>query len=246
MDLLPIFATHLICRGKLSVAAALLAFFLAPPLAAATSKVYLVNGETRVGFVNIRDGRVTTRAEDRLFQNPERAVHRIEHVTGDTSLAGKDNLLLREKPEKLSKTLVAIPKGCEVIILGHEADWVKIEVYSTESVARGYIRVEDLSDSVLLNPPSKPGIKFKNPPPSLREKYPDKPQEGGHFPEMIPWLNPATNKMEETPFGTFGDSVIKRGLEGLTKRREEMAAQAEHQSATHENVVPRPVNPGSR
>ncbi|MBK7493844.1 MAG: hypothetical protein IPI28_00015 [Candidatus Omnitrophica bacterium] len=75
-----------------------------------TSKVYMTNGETRVGFTHVLDGRVTIRSEDRLFQFPERAVHRIRHVTGDTS-PWKRRCLPPEDPRPLSNNLVFIPKG---------------------------------------------------------------------------------------------------------------------------------------
>lgn len=132
------------------------------------SKVYLVNGETRVGFVLVRHGRVTVRGVDRLFQYSEEAIHRIEHVTGETTLIGRDGILLREKPERLSKTLVAVPKGCEVYVLEAEGDWVKIRVYAGRDEAIGYLHVDDLSDEVLFNLVD-PRIRFKAPPSNLKD-----------------------------------------------------------------------------
>jgi hypothetical protein len=164
-----------------------------------TSKVYLTNGETRLGFVHILDGRVTIRGEDRLFQFPERAVHRIEQVTGDTALIGRENVVLREKPEKMSTNLTFIPKGCEVIVLSSTAEWVRVEVYGGQRQARGFILVEDLNDSVLLNPPIFPNIKFKLPPPSLKDRYPDRNKPQQPLLSVDELLN--TGRLKETDFG---------------------------------------------
>jgi hypothetical protein len=140
------------------------------PNAFGVAKVFLMDGQTRLGFINVRDGRVTVRGEDRLFQHSERAVHRIEHVTGETTLIGKDNVLLRETPEVYSKNLVAIPKGCEVIVLESTGDWVKIEVYAGETRSLGFVAKDDLSDVVFFNPVS-PDVRFKDPPPTRKERY---------------------------------------------------------------------------
>jgi hypothetical protein len=186
-----------------------------PPAAWPIAKVYLANGETRVGYVNVRDGRVTVRGEDRLFQNPERAVHRIEHVTGDTALIGKDNILLRESAEKLSKTLVAIPKGCEVIVLGRKNDWVQIEVYGGQTLARGFVYSDDLSDSVLLNPPLGPSVKFKDPPPTLREKYPETPVSPISATQALEMLQ-TVGGLAETDFGA---SALRRAREDAERQQ---------------------------
>ncbi len=136
--------------------------------AEAESKVFLVNGETRVGFVQVRFGRVTIKAVDRLYQHPEEAIHRIEHVTGETTLIGREGILLREKPEKLSKTLIAIPKGCEVHVLEVAGEWVKIRVFAGRDEAIGYLHTDDLSDEVLFNLVN-PTVRFEPPPTNLRD-----------------------------------------------------------------------------
>lgn len=148
---------------------AILSVFLGTNDAAyAESKVYLIDGQTRLGFVNVRFGRVTVKAVDRLFQHPEEAIHRIEHVTGETTLIGRDGILLREEPEKLSKTLIAIPKGCEVHVEEVEGDWIKVRVYAGRDESVGYLHTEDLSDEVFFHHVS-PQILFKAPPTNLKD-----------------------------------------------------------------------------
>ncbi|MCA9410768.1 MAG: SH3 domain-containing protein [Candidatus Omnitrophica bacterium] len=137
-------------------------------LASAESKVYLIDGETRLGYTTVRFGRVTVKAVDRLFQHPEEAVHRIEHVTGETTLIGREGILLREKPEKLSKTLIAIPKGCEVHVLDVEGEWVKIRAFAGKDEAIGYLHTDDLSDDVLFHFVN-PTIRFQPPPTNLKD-----------------------------------------------------------------------------
>lgn len=150
----------------------------------ADSKVFLRDGQTRLGYVHVRDGRVTVRASDRLYQHPERAVHRIEHITGTSALIAQDNVSLREKPERLSRTGGLVPKGCEVRILGRQGEWVQVEAYLGRALAAGFIHQDDLSDTVLLNPPESAIVQFKDPPPSIADKYPSPAQissatEGG-------------------------------------------------------------------
>jgi len=128
------------------------------------SNVYLTNGETRVGFVSVLADRVTVRGKDRLFQYSDYAVHRIEHMTGESALVGSENVLLLEKPEKYGKVTIQVPKGSEVIVLDHKGDWVQIEVYAGDNKKFGWIPAEDLADSVLFNL-VPPDTKFKKPPP---------------------------------------------------------------------------------
>ena len=135
--------------GRWAVIVILLGFCLQQQVWA-VAKVFLKNGETREGAVLARDGRITIKAVDRLFQHPESAVHRIDHVSGETTLVNTDGVLLKEKPERLSKNLIAIPKGCEVRVTGKEADWTRVEVYGGKSLAEGYIHDDDLADSVFL------------------------------------------------------------------------------------------------
>jgi len=134
------------------------------------AKVYLKNGETRQGTVIARDGRITIVGKDRLFQHPESAVHRIDYVSGETTLVTTDGVLLREKPEKFGRNLIAIPKGCEVRILGHERDWTSVEVYGGKSLAKGYLHDDDLGDSVFFSP-IDPRVVFKDPPRSLEDRF---------------------------------------------------------------------------
>jgi hypothetical protein len=136
----------------------------------AIAKVYLISGDTRVGAVLSRDGRITVTMPDRLFQHPEENVHRIDHVTGETTLVSGDNVFIREKPEPFAPNLVAVPKGCEVGILGYEGEWTQVEVYAGRDYAKGYIENANLSDSVLFNP-ADPRVRFKDPAPPLRDRY---------------------------------------------------------------------------
>ncbi|MCA9450758.1 MAG: SH3 domain-containing protein, partial [Candidatus Omnitrophica bacterium] len=120
-------------------ALALLGLMLHTSSGWATAKVFLLSGETRVGAVLARDGRITVTMTDRLFQHPEESVHRIDHVTGETTLVAGDNVYIRETPEPFATNLAAIPKGCEVRILGYQGDWTEVEVYSGHDLAKGFI-----------------------------------------------------------------------------------------------------------
>lgn len=210
-----------------------------------TSKVYMTNGETRVGYTHVLDGRVTIRAEDRLFQFAERAVHRIEHVTGDTSLVGKDNIILREKPEPLSNTLVFIPKGCEVIILAREGEWVKVEVYGGQRSAPGYLKVDELSDSVLLNPPLIPNMRFKDPPRNLRSRSqdPSKPIE-----PLVPidQLSPFFGGANETNFNKISQRLYGTTPEGVAEQEQKKQEQRQTQSILDEDIPAGSVESATR
>lgn len=207
-----------------------------------TAKVYLTNGETRVGFVHVLDGRVTIRGEDRLYQYAQRAVHRIEHVTGDTALAGKDDLFLREKPEKLSRNLIFVPKGCEVIVRSTTGDWAMVEVYGGKRFTQGYVLATELSDAVYLNPPLLPNIKFKDPPPSLKDKYPDrkKPRPKKLSPEM---LTPFFEGAEETDFGMLSQRLYGTTPEGVMEQKKAVEDQKGTSAQKDEDLLPRPVEP---
>ncbi len=196
---------------------------LHPALVSATAKVFLVNGETRLGAVNVRDGRVTIRGEDRLFQHEEEAVHRIEHVTGESSLIGKDNILLRETPRKLSKTLVAVPKGCEVNILDRTGEWIKVEAYGGQH--QGFVTAEELSDTVLLNPPARADIVFKAPPPSMKEKYGAPNQLPVNIDEIMA-AGPFHEMFNETSFREGIRSPLDRAREESQLRAEEASIQS--------------------
>lgn len=210
-----------------------------------TSKVYMTNGETRVGFTHVLDGRVTIRGEDRLFQFPERAVHRIEHVTGDTSLVGKDDVFLREKPEPLSNNLVFIPKGCEVIILAREGEWVKVEVYGGQRLAQGFLKVEELSDSVLFNPPLLPNMRFKDPPRRLHRtpKDPDKPIE-----PLVPLdqLSPFFGAARETDFNKLSQRLYGTTPAGVAEQQQKSQEQRQTQSTRDEDIPARSVESATR
>ncbi len=211
----------------------------------ATAKAYMANGETRVGFIHVLDGRVTIRGEDRLFQFAEKAVHRIEHVTGDTALVGKDNVFLREKPEKLSRNLIYAPKGCEVIVISATGDWVKVEVYGGKRLTQGYVLAEELSDSVYLNPPLLPNIKFKDPPPSLKERYPDrnKPFDQKITPEM---LTPFFGGANETDFGLLSHRLYGTTPQGVVDQQKALEEQKGMATSRDEDLAPRSLEPSNQ
>ena len=210
-----------------------------------TAKAYMTNGETRVGFIHVLDGRVTIRGEDRLFQFAERAVHRIEHVTGDTALVGKDNVFLREKPEKLSRNLIYAPKGCEVIVISATGEWVKVEAYGGKRLTQGYVLADELSDSVYLNPPLLPNIKFKDPPPSLRERYPDrnKPVNQNITPEM---LTPLVGAANETDFGMLSQRLYGTTPQGVVDQQKALEEQKGTATTRDEDLAPRSVEPANQ
>lgn len=222
---------------------------LDPGIASATAKVFLTNGETRVGFVNVRDGRVTIRGEDRLFQHGEEAVHRIEHVTGESSLIGKDNILLRETPQKLAKTLIAVPRGCEVNILDRTGEWVKVEAYGGQH--QGYISAEELSDTVLFNPPIRADIVFKAPPPSLKEKFGEQKPRPVDIDEILT-SSPFHQMFNETSFGGGIRSPLDRAREEAEKQAEQAQIQssspegAGSSAPAHEEQLSQPVEPKPR
>ncbi len=181
----------------------------------AESRVYLVNGETRLGFVQVRFGRVTVKAVDRLFQHPEEAIHRIEHVTGETTLIGRDGILLREKPEKLSKTLIAIPKGCEVHVEEVDEDWVKIRVFTGRDESIGYLHTDDLSDEVLFNFVN-PAIRFKAPPTNLKDIV-----DTAAIKRNIQRMEELRKQSKETDFSASGQDGS--GIIDLTQEEEKPA-----------------------
>ncbi|NUN97909.1 MAG: SH3 domain-containing protein [Candidatus Omnitrophica bacterium] len=217
--------------------------------ASATSKVFLTHGETRLGFVSVRDGRVTVRGEDRLFQHAEDAVHRIEHVTGESSLIGKDNILLRETPQKLTKTLIALPKGCEVNILDRTGEWIKVEAYGGQH--QGFVSAEELSDTVLFNPPIRADIVFKAPPPSLKEKYGAQEPKPVDIDEILT-SSPFHQMFNETSFGGGIRSPLDRAREEAEKQAEQAQIQssspegAGSSAPTHEEQLSQPVEPKTR
>jgi hypothetical protein len=210
-----------------------------------TAKAYMTNGETRVGYIHILDGRVTIRGEDRLYQFPERAVHRIEHVTGETTLVGKDNVSLREKPENLSRNLIFVPKGCEVIVKSATGNWVQVEAYGGKRLTQGYVLADELNDSVYLNPPILPNIKFMDPPPSLKEKYPDrtKPFTQQITPEM---LTPFFGTARETDFGMLSQRLYGTTPEGVADQQKAIQDQKGTAATRDEDLVPRPVDSSTR
>ncbi len=210
-----------------------------------TSKAYMTNGETRLGYINILDGRVTIRGEDRLFQFAERAVHRIEHVTGDTSLVGTGDVFLREKPEKLSRNLIFVPKGCEVIIKSATGNWVKVEAYGGKRRTEGYVLAEELSDSVYLNPPLYPGIIFKDPPPNLKDRFLDKNKVIDR--ELLKQQFPAFfEKANETDFGLLSQRLYGTTPQGVIDQKKTAEDQKGTATKQDEDLVPRPVEPSSR
>ncbi len=208
------------------------------------SKAYMTNGETRVGFIHVLDGRVTIRGDDRLFQFPERAVHRIEHVTGDSTLVGKNDVFVREKPEKLSRNLIYVPKGCEVTIKSVTGDWVKIQVYGGTRFTEGFVLAEELNDSVYLNPPRLPNIKFHDPPPSLKDRYPDRKKPRQQItPEMLTSYFGGVN---ETDFGMLSQRIYGTTPQGVMDQQKALQEQKGTSTSRDEELGPRPVEPANQ
>ena len=191
-----------------------LSAFLVPDPVWSIAKVYLKSGETRVGSVMVRDGRVTIHAVDRLFQHPVEAVHRIDYVSGETTLVA-DDVLLREKPEAFSRNLASLSKGCEVRILDHEDQWTRVEVFAGRSRAEGYLHDDDLSDTVYFDDVSPTTI-FKAPPPSLLDRFRAPDSTGLEIPSSVGDL---TQGIDETGFnrmlidrlwGSSVDDILKQ------------------------------------
>ena len=215
-------------RMKVTSAAVLLitavTLFILPDPGWAIAKVYLIGGETRLGSVLVRDGRVTIDARDRLYQHPLEAVHRIDYVSGETTLVAND-VLLREKPESFSRNLSSLSKGCEVRVLDHQDQWTRVEVFAGRSKAEGYIHDDDLSDTVYFADVSPTTI-FKAPPPSLVDRFeaPASPSDLA-IPGSVGEL---TEGMNETGFNRLLiDRLWGSSVEDILKQREILRANEE-------------------
>lgn len=219
-------------KSVVILAGVMLALAMVEP-AGAISKVYLIDGQTRVGDVLVRDGRLTVDADDRLFQHPIEAVHRIEHVTGQSTLVTAPEVFMKEKPDKFSRNLTMLPQGCEVVVLDQADEWSQVEVYGGESLLIGFVMNSALGKQVVLHP--VPDDRVFLPPPRSRNQRLDRSPT---LPDNATISDMMTREGETEFREILSERLYGQSLEETMANQQDQDQSKTEQSATDQDLMP--------